>query len=105
LYDRGALLSRSELLLRSRVPAPYVALGQADAERLGVGEGDEARLVSPRGQATLKVRLDATLPEGVAVAPRNLDGKPATALTGRQAIMVRVRIAKSSLAGDEHGLG
>jgi NADH-quinone oxidoreductase subunit G len=104
LYGRGTLISRSELLLRSRVADPYVALSRADAERLGVGAGEAVWLVSPQGRATLKVRLDETLPGGVAVAPRNLAGRLTTALTGRRAIMARVRIER---VGDrsEDGLG
>ncbi len=59
-------------------PHPYLALQKTDAERLGLQEGDEAR-VTLRNSADsrrLAVRIDSSLPAGVAGLPVGLSGQP-----------------------------
>jgi NADH-quinone oxidoreductase subunit G len=55
-------------------PAPCLALGPEDAERLGLGEGDEVE-VEARGIAQrLPLRIEEALPRGVAGLPTGLPG-------------------------------
>ncbi|MDP8942706.1 MAG: molybdopterin-dependent oxidoreductase [Actinomycetota bacterium] len=50
-------------------PEPFVEIHPGDAARAGVGEGDDARVVSRRGAATFRARLVPTILEGTAFAP------------------------------------
>ncbi len=62
-----------------RAPAPYLALGPRDAERLGAREGlPLAVLLHGAGEPhlSLPVRIVASLPEGVAGLPVGLPGQP-----------------------------
>jgi NADH-quinone oxidoreductase subunit G len=73
LYDREAAFYKTELL-HQRVPAPYVALNQADAERLGVTDGGRVR-VGLNGytlDATVTILPDADVPAGVALLAARL---------------------------------
>jgi NADH-quinone oxidoreductase subunit G len=62
-----------------RAPAPYLALGPRDAERLGAREGRPlAVLVHGAGglRLSLPVRILESLPEGVAGLPVGLPHQP-----------------------------
>ena len=62
-----------------RAPAPYVALGPRDAERLGAREGQTlAVLLHGAGELrlSLPVRIVASLPEGLAGLPVGLPRQP-----------------------------
>jgi len=48
---------------------PLLELNPAEAERLGLGEGDRARIVSRRGEAIMRVTLREGMCKGVAFAP------------------------------------
>ena len=50
-----------------RTGDPFVELNPADAP--GIAEGDQVRIVSPRGELLAAARLDDRLPRGVAFAP------------------------------------
>jgi NADH-quinone oxidoreductase subunit G len=72
LYDQGTALSPSKLL-HARIGEPYLLLNEADAGRLKIGEGAMVRVTfSASGQSVIvQARLDAELPERVALAPRS----------------------------------
>ncbi len=55
--------------LARHVSEPGVALNPADATKLGLAAGSFARVDSAHGVATLRVELDAGVPEGTAFAP------------------------------------
>jgi len=57
--------------LHGAVPRAYVELHPADAEELGVLDGDRVRLVSPRGSIELRARIDyrARPPRGKVFVP------------------------------------
>lgn len=78
LYDGDPLLRDS--LLTSHVPAPFVALSAADAQRLGIGAGDRVRVASSVGALELPARVVVDLPEGSVLIPANLPGAPLAAL-------------------------
>ena len=54
--------------LQSVAPDAWVELSPADAESLGVGEGDMVRVESPRGRLEAKARISG-IKEGVVFAP------------------------------------
>jgi anaerobic selenocysteine-containing dehydrogenase len=62
--------------MRPRVPTEYLALNSADAQRLGIADGDSISLRhAENGRAvSLLARVSATdgVPEGVALLPRDL---------------------------------
>ena len=62
-----------------RAPRPYLALGPRDAERLGAREGQLLGFALHSAGAprlSLPVRIDASLPEGLAGLPVGLPGQP-----------------------------
>jgi NADH-quinone oxidoreductase subunit G len=61
-------------------PKPYVAVGAKDAERLGLGEGQEATLSLGAVTLRLAVRVRPALPQAVAGLPVGLPGMPWVAL-------------------------
>jgi anaerobic selenocysteine-containing dehydrogenase len=72
--------------LQNAAPDAWVELSPADAESLGVGEGDVVRVESPRGRLEAKARISG-IREGVVFAPFHygyfdndgLDGSPRAA--------------------------
>jgi NADH-quinone oxidoreductase subunit G len=62
-----------------RAPEPYLALGARDAERLGAREGRPLAVVlhgAGEPRLSLPVRIDDSLPEGLAGLPVGLPGLP-----------------------------
>tara|TARA_R110002126_G_scaffold27665_18_gene92881 strand:- start:1892 stop:4225 length:2334 start_codon:yes stop_codon:yes gene_type:complete len=57
--------------LHQAVPEAYVEINRADALELGVGKGDRVRIVSRRGECTLKVSIDGrgATPRGTLFVP------------------------------------
>jgi NADH-quinone oxidoreductase subunit G len=66
-----------------RAPAPYIALGSADAGRLGLADGDWLELWQPWMDVRAPFRLLPSLPEGVAGVPAGLPDMPFLSLPGR----------------------
>ncbi len=64
-------------------PEPLLELNPADAERIGVGEGARARIVSRRGEAIMRVTLSEGIREGVAFAPMHWGARYAPAGAGQ----------------------
>ena len=70
--------------LQNAAPEIWVELSPADAESLGVGEGDVVRVESPRGQLEARTRISG-IKEGVVFAPFHYgyfdepDGQPRAA--------------------------
>jgi ferredoxin-nitrate reductase len=56
-------------VLAASSPEPFVELNPDDAVAAGVRDGEPARVISRRGEATLRATLIDTLPRGVAFAP------------------------------------
>jgi NADH-quinone oxidoreductase subunit G len=72
LYDQGTTLKPSALL-RERIGETCVILNAEDGARLKVQDGAYVRLVFSQhgGQMVVPARLDASLPERVALIPRS----------------------------------
>ncbi len=94
LFDDGGLLRTTETAAKVAAPAA-VGIHPADAEAERLVDGQMATVSSPAGQATLPVRLDATVQRGVLWIPLSLPGAPAETLSsaeGSSSVGVRVRI-------------
>lgn len=50
-------------------PAPFIAAHPDDAQRLGLADGDQVRLASPRGSARGKLKLDKDVQPGTLFMP------------------------------------
>jgi hypothetical protein len=72
LYDRAPEFYASELM-HGRIPAPFVALNTADAERLGVVDGDLVAVQIDGATAEVLAVVDEYAPQGVALLPLYLD--------------------------------
>jgi anaerobic selenocysteine-containing dehydrogenase len=69
-------------------------LSRPDAEKLGVSAGDTVT-VSQNGIAVaLPVQVNRTLTAGVALVPRNLEGRPAEKLIGADGLYTTVTVEK-----------
>lgn len=64
------------------MPEAYVEMGASDARQLGVGEGDQVRVVSPAGEVTAVAKFTETLPEGTVFMPVSFPATPVNALFG-----------------------
>jgi NADH-quinone oxidoreductase subunit G len=97
LYDRGTLFVRS-LVMHPRIPEPYVELSAADAERLGISDGDTVEVSAGELSASLTARVNGHTREGVVVMPESLGrAVPAAA--------VRATIAKSAPEAEKTPVG
>jgi NADH-quinone oxidoreductase subunit G len=93
LYDGGRLLAEAEIL-QPRLSRAEVLLSGPDGERLGVSNGQTVALARNGVWLTLPVRLERSVPAGVALLPRNLAGRPAEQLLGPTALYAAVKIEK-----------
>ncbi len=64
----GSRSSRSPRL-REFSPEAFVELGESDAKRFGISEGDQVRVISPAGEVTAVAKITDALPEGVLFMP------------------------------------
>jgi len=76
-------LSRLSPAIASRIPAARVLLNPLDAERLGIGEGDEAVVMIPGAAIRLPVEVAARLRRGVAGIPAGFSELTDFLLNGR----------------------
>ena len=73
LYDDGALMTDANLLDNRRAKA-QVAINPADADALGVRNGDQVTLSSGRGSLALPVYRTRQVPAGVLAVPLGVKG-------------------------------
>ena len=71
LYDRGVTLTPSRLL-KQRIGEPFVALHPSAAEKLGVKAGQKVSLSLDGASEEVLVKIDDTIPAGVALVPRSM---------------------------------
>jgi len=79
LYHSGSMTRRSAS--GRFVESAYLEIHPADAEGLGVAEGDRVRAVSRRGAAEGTARLTDRVPPGMVFLPFHFGESPANALT------------------------
>ncbi|MFA9427154.1 formate dehydrogenase subunit alpha [Natronorubrum sp. A-ect3] len=63
-YNTGTMSTRSPTLNR-QTPENFVDVNPADAERYGIGDGDEVTLKSRRGEITVEAQVTEDIKEGV----------------------------------------
>ncbi|MFA9432728.1 NADH-quinone oxidoreductase subunit G [Egicoccus sp. AB-alg2] len=81
LLDRGSMLTgASDLLATARTPV--VDLNVADAQRLGIADGDEVELSGAGHTLRLVARVGTDVVPGAAVVPANSTDDPAAVLLG-----------------------
>jgi NADH-quinone oxidoreductase chain G len=93
LYDRGTLLRRSPRV-QNLVPAAFVVIHPAEAEKHGLVDGDEVSLVSAIGRLGVAVQVSDKVVPGVAFAPLNLSDAPLSVLFSNRHTLTQVRIVK-----------
>lgn len=79
IYGSEELSSKSASVSK-RVPRPYLAMNSTDAVRLRLSEGDAIEFETGGEQLNLTVKLDDSIPAGVAGLPTLLPGLPFVAL-------------------------
>jgi NADH-quinone oxidoreductase subunit G len=72
LVDAEPLFEFGAPALSERIPAPYVRLNPADAEKLSLEQGDSAAITMNGRTLEANTHLDARVPVGVAALPREL---------------------------------
>jgi NADH-quinone oxidoreductase subunit G len=84
LYDHGTA-SKASRVLDTRRAMPFVTLSPDEADKLKLTDGDSAELSLADATATVTVRVDNSLANGVALVPRNMG----LAIDRPQAIQVK----------------
>jgi NADH-quinone oxidoreductase subunit G len=77
LYQRGTLIAQhpkegDSHALDSRTLAPCIELCQADADRLGIADGDVVTVTLPSGERELTARVNSQAPQGAALVPDHI---------------------------------
>ena len=72
--------------IQARMPQPYAAINEEEAQRLGLAEGAPLRLSSQGHELNLPLLIDASLPLGVVALPVGLAGIPAHLFGGVAAL-------------------
>jgi predicted molibdopterin-dependent oxidoreductase YjgC len=93
LYDRGTLLARAGRV-QNLVPGAFVMVHPADAQRLGLADGDDVSVVSAVGRLEFTLKVSDEIVPGVAFAPQNLSAAPLSVLFPDRWTLPHVRIAK-----------
>ncbi len=92
LYDRGTLISKSDIL-KPLIPPLHVALNEDDAAALGITDGDRVQVRSAQGEIETIAHVDGLAPRGVILYPIDLDTATDCTLfvDGAQATRVAVK--------------
>ena len=94
LYDRGVLVSRSEMMA-ALIPEAYVEINPADAEELGLAEGDRVKVISVKDSLALKAKITPAIRPRCVFVPLYLSETPVDVLIEKEAAITRVRIEKA----------
>ncbi len=94
LYDGGRLLAETELL-QPHLHQPKILLSRAEAQKLGLAEGETVTVSQNETAMELPVQISRLAGEGMAVVPRNLAGRPAEKLLGPGAVYGVVKVQKN----------
>ncbi|GAB4437685.1 MAG: NADH-quinone oxidoreductase subunit NuoG [Anaerolineae bacterium] len=94
LYDDGRLLAEAEVV-QPHIHQPKIMLSRPDAAKLGVSGGDTVTVSRNGTSLALPVQVNRMLAEGVALVPRNVQGRPAEKLTGGNGVFTTVKVEKS----------
>ncbi|MCJ7773967.1 MAG: formate dehydrogenase subunit alpha, partial [Desulfobacterales bacterium] len=74
-------MSRRAKPLNDHVPEAYVEVNPADAEKLGIGDGQLCTLTSRRGEVHVRAEVSRRVPEGTVFMPFHFAEAAANRLT------------------------
>jgi NADH-quinone oxidoreductase subunit G len=77
LYHRGTLIAQppkegDSHVLDPRLLSPYIAFSGADADRLGIADGDIVTVTLASGEREMTARVDGQAPQGAALVPAHI---------------------------------
>lgn len=79
LFHSGTISQRSSLLTRI-CPEPLLRIGEKEAERLGIGEGDDVIISTKIGSMEVRVTVDSTINDNRVFLSNHFEGKGAFSL-------------------------
>jgi NADH-quinone oxidoreductase subunit G len=79
IFGSDELSARSSSIAQ-RIPKPYVMISSKDAENWNLVDGQMLSLTIEKQSYSLPVKINSTIPHGVAGLPYGLEGMPATEL-------------------------
>ncbi len=79
IFGSDELSTRSSSVAQ-RIPKPYVMISTKDAEHLKLGDGQLLAFDIEKQTFHLPIKINSTMPNGVAALPYGLDGMPSTEL-------------------------
>jgi NADH-quinone oxidoreductase subunit G len=71
LYQRGTLVAQSRVLA-PRIALPCLDLCRADAEQLGIADGDVVTVTLPSGEFEIRACVNGRAPQGAALVPAHI---------------------------------
>jgi len=95
LFHSGKLSTRAKGLMEVQHEG-VLGLNPADADRIGVTDGDRVRLVNQSGEMTTIIRRLDRVPEGMAVFPEHFDEAARGLMTVSVDPVTRVPYCKSA---------
>jgi len=63
-------------------PQPFMEIGESDAKKLALTDGERVKIISPVGEVTTMVKITDTLPEGTLFVPISFSEAPVNGLFG-----------------------
>ena len=91
LYDEGTLVQQASSLA-GLAPGTILRVNPYDFDRLGVADGDQVRVHSPRAEVTAEISADEGVPRGSAALYFNQPGLDAATLIDAGARVNDVRV-------------
>lgn len=71
LYNRASTFKPSTIV-HPRVLMPYVEINEADANKMGIAQGDVVEVTAGRSSLRVKASVNGAAPEGAVVLPRHM---------------------------------
>jgi NADH-quinone oxidoreductase subunit G len=93
LYDRAVLTEHSPSLAPLAAPAA-AHVNPLDLERIGVPEGEQVRIVAPKGTVVMAITADERVPRGSLQVPFNVPGASITDIVDATAPAIDVRVER-----------
>ncbi|MBN2470147.1 MAG: molybdopterin-dependent oxidoreductase, partial [Anaerolineae bacterium] len=97
LYDRAPEFAASTLM-HNRIPAPFAALNSADAEALGIADGDPISVTVGGSTLDVEAVVGSYAPQGVVLLPLRLSNAPQP-FTPQAGTVAKAPVAEA-VAGD-----
>jgi anaerobic selenocysteine-containing dehydrogenase len=99
LYNREPEFNASRHLMNAHIDGAYAVFNGADAERLGLAQGDVVAITLAKNLVVeVEARVNAATPAGVILLPRHLSAAPTlpVPVAGTVKVMEKVEVAHAS---------